>query len=288
MNRLAFKEYENPDELKKLQSLTTDILGEFDRVCRKLDIPYFIYAGTAIGAVRHGGFIPWDDDIDVGMFRDDYDRFVREVPSLVGPDFEVIDYHDEPFFPACNANLALRGTLCVPEEFDDCSFQYPIGIGIYAYDRISDDPKKRKQQLRGTWLWARLAFLRATPCPHLFIEGWKKSVVSFLCRVAHALMRVLHVSPRWIHSKWEHYATLARSEGDGLFVDFTDQNPLAWTATKDEVFPLRDIAFDGLTVRMANQYDAMLRRGYGDYMQLPPEDKRKNHYPSKLDFGRFA
>ena len=74
---MAFKEYENPDELKKLQSLTTDILGEFDRVCRKLDIPYFIYAGTAIGAVRHGGFIPWDDDIDVGMFRDDYDQIGR-------------------------------------------------------------------------------------------------------------------------------------------------------------------------------------------------------------------
>lgn len=285
---MAFKEYENPNELKKLQSLTTDILGEFDRVCRKLDIPYFIYAGTAIGAVRHGGFIPWDDDIDVGMFRDDYDRFLREAPSVVGSDFEVVDYHDEPFFPACNANLVLRGTLCVPEEFDGCSFQYPIGIGIYAYDRISDDPKTRKRQLRGTWLWARLAFLRATPCPHLFIEGWKKSVVSLLCRVAHATMKVLHVSPRWIHRKWERCATLARSEGDGLFVDFTDQNPLAWTASKDEVFPLHDIVFDGITVRMANQYDAMLRRGYGDYMQLPPEDKRKNHYPSKLDFGRFA
>ena len=68
---MSFTEYEDKDELRKLQLVTTMVLGEFDRVCKQLSIPYFIYGGTAIGAVRHGGFIPWDDDIDVAMFRSD-------------------------------------------------------------------------------------------------------------------------------------------------------------------------------------------------------------------------
>ena len=71
---MAFQEYDNPEELKKVQELSTKLLGEFDRVCRELDIPYVVWAGTALGAVRHHGFIPWDDDVDVAMVRNDYER----------------------------------------------------------------------------------------------------------------------------------------------------------------------------------------------------------------------
>lgn len=78
---MSYKEY-NAQELRRLQLISVDILEELDRVCRLLDIPYFIYAGTAIGAIRHGGFIPWDDDIDVGMLRDDYERFLLEAPAV--------------------------------------------------------------------------------------------------------------------------------------------------------------------------------------------------------------
>ena len=66
---MAFKSYENAVELRRVQVVSTKILAEFDRVCRELDIPYVVYGGTAIGAVRHQGFIPWDDDVDIEMTR---------------------------------------------------------------------------------------------------------------------------------------------------------------------------------------------------------------------------
>ena len=101
---MAFQEYDNPEELKKVQELSTKLLGEFDRVCRKLDIPYVVWAGTALGAVRHHGFIPWDDDVDVAMVRSDYERFIREAPAVVSDEFEIVNMRTEP-------NVRLYGYL---------------------------------------------------------------------------------------------------------------------------------------------------------------------------------
>lgn len=222
------------------------------------------------------------------MFRTDYERFLAEAPEVLKPDYFITNGRLDPNFPACNSNLSLRGTYCVPQEFADCKFQYPIGIGIFALDRVSEDERIRRKQLHSTWFWARLSFLRQTGRPIVLEHGWKKQAIILASSFAHGILRLFHVSPAWIHAKWENAARLANEENGVLFADFTDRNPLKWTATEKEVFPLRQIGFEGISVKIANKYDEMLRRGYGDYMQLPPEEDRKNHYPSRLDFGKYA
>lgn len=284
---MAYEEYD-PWQLRELQRISTLILAEMDRVCSGLDIPYFIYAGTAIGSIRHGGFIPWDDDIDIGMFRSDYERFLEEAPSALGADFYITNGITDEHFPACNSNLSLAGTYCVPSEFDKCEFQYPIGIGIFAFDRVSDDAGIRRKQLRRTWLWGRVAFLRETGSPNLFIKGWRRALVASICRVAHFTLTSFHVSQRWIHGQWQKAARLAENEDGDLFADFTDGDPLRWSVKKTEVFPLKRVLFETIEVSGAKNMDTILRRGYGDYMKLPPEEERKNHHPSRLDFGKFS
>lgn len=284
---MAYEEYD-PWQLRELQRISTLILAEMDRVCSELDIPYFIYAGTAIGSIRHGGFIPWDDDIDIGMFRSDYERFLEEAPSALGADFYITNGITDEHFPACNSNLSLAGTYCVPSEFDKCEFQYPIGIGIFAFDRVSDDAGIRRKQLRRTWLWGRVAFLRETGSPNLFIKGWRRALVASICRVAHFILTSFRVSQRWIHGQWQKAARLAENEDGDLFADFTDGDPLRWSVKKTEVFPLKRVLFETIEVSGAKNMDTILRRGYGDYMKLPPEEERKNHHPSRLDFGKFS
>ena len=284
---MSYKQYK-PEELKKLQRLSSSILEELDRVCRILNIPYFIYAGTAIGAVRHGGFIPWDDDIDVGMLRKDYERFLKEAPSVLGSAFMIEDYHSDPYFPACDSNLALKDTYCVPEEFENCPFQYAISIGLYAFDSVTNDQKLLKKQLRKTWWYGRLVFLRATPKPHMTLKGLKKHLALAACFIAHWGMKIIHISPKWLHDQWEHWAQAGNSCDTGVYCDFTDRNPLSWSVSKEELFPLEEIEFENISVKIPHGYDTILKRGYGDYMQLPPEEDRKNHYPSRLDFGPYS
>ena len=77
---------ESPATLAQHQEAMKSLLEEFDRVCKALDIPYVLFAGTLLGAVRHRGFIPWDDDLDVLMLREDYDRFMREAPGVLNTD----------------------------------------------------------------------------------------------------------------------------------------------------------------------------------------------------------
>lgn len=291
MISLEYRQYEDPAVLRKLQLVSTRILGEFDRVCAKLDIPYFAYGGTAIGAVRHDGFIPWDDDVDVAMLRSDYERFLREAPEALASEYEIVDWHTDPFFPACNANLALKGTYCVPDEFMCCRFQYPIGIGIYALDQVPADEGDYRRQVRRTWLWGRLSFLRATSSPHVNLGGVRRLLVLVACKLAHWGMRIVRLSPAFIHQRWERAARMAQGEpaNEGtLYADYADRTPLTWAVTRSDVFPLQEHAFEDLTIKLPHENDKLLRRGYGDYMSLPPENDRKNHHPGRLDFGDFA
>ena len=85
-----------PSDLRKVHMLLTYILSEFDRVCGQIGVDYALYGGSAIGAVRHGGFIPWDDDIDVFMLRPDYERFLHEAPAHLSEGFRIDNQRSVP------------------------------------------------------------------------------------------------------------------------------------------------------------------------------------------------
>ncbi len=284
---MNYKEYEDPEELKKLQRLSVDVLRELDRVCRLLDITYFAYGGTAIGAVRHGGFIPWDDDIDIIFLRKDFERFMAEAPAAVGDRFEVVSSRTEKYFPATNANLALKGTKCVPEEFDSNPYEYAISLGLYAYDVLIDDEKLLKKQIRATWFWGRLKFLCATGSPHIGIGGVTGALARAACHIIHGGLRLFHISPQWVQRKYDAAAMRYDATPTGRVADFADKDPVSWSATMEELFPPVEMDFDGVSIFLPHDYDTLLTRGYGDYMTWPPEDDRKNHYPSKLEFGPY-
>ena len=285
---MAFKEYENIDELKKVQDLSLGILAEFDRVCRKLGINYAVYGGTAIGTVRHGGFIPWDDDVDVCLERSEYERFLAEAPSELDPKFDIVNARLAQNFPCTYSFMTLKDTVLVPEFYQACEYEKPFSIDVFPLDYAASSPLGFKLQSFRTWVWGRMMFLRATPCPYLPFDGIKRNAVHLACGMAHRLLKLFHVSSEQIQSKWERASRMFESHPTGQLADFSDRSPLKWGIRKDELEDTIDMPFESILVRIPRSYDEVLTRGYGDYMSLPPVEQRKNHYPSRLDFGPYS
>lgn len=284
---MKFVDYKDPEELKHVQALLLKLIKELNRVCDQLDIPFFAYGGTCIGAVRHHGFIPWDDDVDVGFLREDYERFLREAPAVIGDDFEIINSSTNPDYPTNISILALKGTLSIPDTFKDCRFRYPIRLDLFAFDNRVPDDKLFQKQCRSSWIWGRLVFLRGTARPYISFNGVKEKLVLACCALAHGLLVLFHVKQQWLCSKWLQNAMKYDDEPSDIYVDFTDRYPERWVMSKEEIFPLKKFPFEDTEISVPNNYDAVLTRGYGNYMELPPVEERKNHHPAVLDFGKF-
>lgn len=278
----------DPQLLERVHALLTRMLAEFDRVCTELDVSYAVYGGTAIGAVRHHGFIPWDDDVDVMMPRADYERFLAAAPALLGAPFRVDNTRTLRDYPFMFSKLVLRDTLLIPEFAKDSSYRMPISLDILPVDNVPEDAAAFRSMSRSTWLWGRLLFLRGTPRPYLIgITGARKAAIYTVTTAVHWTMRCLGLSPRFLQSRWEKAARRYEHRDTARMADFSMRDPENWAVSKEEFFPVREVPFEDITVKIQNQYDVLLRRGYGEYMELPPPEQRRNHKPHVVDFGPY-
>ena len=141
---------------------------------------------------------------------------------------------------------------------------------------------------RRTWLWGRLLFLRGTPRPYLIgITGARRAAIYTVTTTVHWAMRCLGLTPRFLQSRWEKAARRYEHVKTRRMADFSMRDPENWALTREELFPVQEVPFEDITVMLPHEYDTLLRRGYGDYMELPPEDQRRNHKPHIVDFGPY-
>lgn len=277
-----YKQYD-PEILDRLHKVELSVLKEFVRVCEKYDIQYFALFGTNIGAARHNGFIPWDDDIDLGMLRSDYEKLLEVVPKeckgeyrVVGPDCNEKFYNLVPHFCKSGTRFATN--------YDHGNYNMGIGFDIFVYDPLSDDEKIRKKQVSKT------SFYRALYMAYN-VNFYKYSVFkegNLLPRIAagcmHYLLHLFPSAPDCFYKRHQKYACCVN--GDSRYVtQFGDSMQLQCAIAYDELFPLTKLKFEDIELCVPGKYDTVLRRVYGDYMQLPPIEKRQNHYPYLLDLG---
>ena len=209
----------NDKDLRKLQLFELRILKDIDRVCRELGVTYFLDSGSVLGAFRHGGFIPWDDDIDLGMPRADYDRFVAEAPKLLGDDYVVSTPETNQSQAALFCKIWLRGTRFVTEETIEAGFDQGIFIDITPYDLLSSDEKQAAKQQSRCRFWQRMSYLyhaKSIVVPHGGVLGAAERAS---CGVAHVALRAFLTHDK-IVSSFNKAAKLAVESGhvsDELF-----------------------------------------------------------------------
>jgi lipopolysaccharide cholinephosphotransferase len=278
------KEYDDRT-LKKLQSAELEILRDFVDLCEKNHLVYFGTGGTGIGAIRHGGFIPWDDDIDVAMPREDFEKFVQIAKKEYSEKYIVMNGNENENYPLLTTRWIMKGTEFVEETFKNLDCPLGIFLDIYPFDKIPDDEKLFKKQARQAFFYSKLLILRSIPFPVLRFKGWKAKVVHAICGIIHVMMCILHISKRKLYQKCLKVTTQYNYLEKTKRIDFLcNTTPYLNIYEIKDVYPLKQIEFEGIMMNFPNKIEKQLQREYGNFMELPPVEKRKNHYPYKLKF----
>lgn len=270
--------------LRRLQMAELEILEAIDSVCREHGITYFLDSGTVLGARRHGGFIPWDDDIDLGMPRDDYERFLEVAPAALGERFCVTCSRTNPHQAALFSKVMLFGTHFVTDETEEAGFDQGIFVDIFPYDVVCSEPDAAKRQRKRCMMWQSLSYLyhsKHIVVPHKGVLGAAETVG---CWIAHYAIRAF-LSPERINRGFDKAAMVAKDDpgSDTLMASsYAATEPFP----KSMLLPPGVIRFEGKEFFAPADVEGYLRTQYGQtWNQLPPEDQRRNHAPKELYFG---
>ncbi|MDD6812673.1 MAG: LicD family protein [Lachnospiraceae bacterium] len=259
-------------QLKQLQKIELEMLVEVDRICKKNNIKYTIIGGTLLGAVRHGGFIPWDDDADVAMLRTEFEKFCE----IIEKDLD----HNRFYFQSMDtvkgyrwgyAKLRRKNTLFVRESQEHMPYAQGIFLDIFPIDGTPNNKFLR------TVHDFRCFCVRKT----LWSEVGKNVERNRLNRIIYKILSMIPENK----VKKAYKGLILKHDSDASEVVRT----LTFPAPKElrgyyrkwfaETAP---IEFEGITFEGVKDYDGWLSYEFGDYMKLPPKEKQKTHPVSDI------
>lgn len=262
-----------PSEVKQAWAAELEVLQEIDRICRKYDIPYFADWGTLLGAVRHGGFIPWDDDLDITMKRADYERFLQVAQKELRDDYEIFTYATHPDFWSFLARFVAKNKICFEEEHlkKFHGFPYIVGIDIFVLDYVAVDKKKEEKRCS----LARFVIEVADAVAEGRLKGNEAK---------HALDKIEQLLHIRLYDRTDLHALRVQlyREAEKLFAMFSEKESEELTRMmpnglyhSGNLRLLKEyyekqvwLPFENIMIPVPCGYDEMLRRRYGDYMKL--------------------
>lgn len=255
-------------DLGELQRTELDILLEFQRLCQRLDLRYYLTAGTLLGAVRHKGFIPWDDDIDVAMPRADYDKLARLAPAAVSPEYVYQEYRVEPNFPYYFAKLRKRGTRVDEPILRAIEMEQGVYIDVFPLDRC---PGPRRAAL----LFKAIELLDCAVLARVsteFVCGYQKPYMRFLWS---ALRRLPN---RALFALREGLRKLLGTGGKDLCTVGGHHGYPRESYRAEWFDAVEELEFEGRRFPAPAGWDGLLKNMYGDYMTPPPPEERGGHF----------
>jgi lipopolysaccharide cholinephosphotransferase len=267
----------SPEQLRKMQLVELDMLIEFDRVCQKYDIGYVLVGGSLLGAVRHKGFIPWDDDADIAMLREDYEEFKRHMGELNPQICFFQDHETDPEYRWGYGKLRRTGTKYIRMGQEHLKCKTGIFVDIFPMDDIpistigqivqdfhcfclrkilwSEVGKKNEKGIKRIWYnllsYIPISFVYNQIC--LYTKKSKNSTPNKVRTLLFPASGKLYYKSEKIADRY------------GM--------PKKWFLERT------DYVFEGKLFKGTKDYDSILKHFYRDYMKLPSVNKREQHSP---------
>lgn len=268
------------ETLAKVQPVLLEMLREIHRVCAENNISYFLYRGTFLGAVRHQGFIPWDDDLDVGMLREDYEKFCRIASEALNPGYALQTWHNDPGYAQPFGKLRKRNTVYQEAKSGIHLKENGFYVDIYPLDHMPASPEEYRKLSRKLLHLFRIKLMKSGYTPWMEEDRiiWKKRIGYIAYQAA-----ALTVSQKKLV---ETYEALVRAWPESGKVYEQSALPRDYHFDISSFRELTDYPFAEGSFPAPKDYDAVLSALYGSYMELPPEDQRDNrHQIVRMDFG---
>lgn len=259
-------------QLQKLQLIELELLQEVDRICRKCNIHYNIIAGTLLGAVRHGGFIPWDDDADVALLRPEYEKFRKACKrELDTSRFYFQDHRNTTGYRWGYGKLRRKNTLFLREYQEHMPYRQGVFIDIFPLDYVPDDYYKRCLHNFECFLYRKFFWSKVG----------KVADKSFIMRWLYGIMS--KVPEKLLKRSFNGFIKRTNRKRTGWVRILTFPTPNKAYGYRVEWYENSiQIDFEGVSLWGIRDYDTYLSFKFGKYMELPPEEQRKIHPVSDI------
>lgn len=262
---------------RAIQLVELEILKVVDRICKENKIPYSLYAGTLLGAVRHQGFIPWDDDLDICMLRGDYELFLQVWENSPPAGFLLQNKETDSDFTQSFSKIRKDHTTFLQPREETYSYHKGIFIDVFPIDRVPVGAFRRR------------VFQAECMMYQLFTREFQPPMGSELQKVSSSLLLNGTNAKQRARIRGALLNRITRNQNDCSLETIAIETPasiklLMPANLMDEFVTL---SFEGQDFMCMSRWDDYLRLKYGDYMQLPPENERVwKHRPLVVDFTR--
>jgi len=263
--------------MNDLQKIEFDLLKHFIKVCETYKLNYYLVCGSALGAVKYQGFIPWDDDIDVALPREDYEFFLKKAPEILPEYIFVQNYKTDTKFPQIFTKLRNSNTTYIEKTCENLDMNQGIYIDVFPLDGY---PKNRMK--------ARILEVRKYMYKHMLStaytepKAWKSKMLYRIKR----------------YMGFQNYTNKIAARYEKILMNYSEKTSEIWCnhgnwqgkleyAKRSQYGAGIEIEFEGIKARVPEKYHAYLLQKYGDYKKdLPEEEKKGHHYYSICDCNR--
>ncbi len=260
------------NELKRIQDIQVELISEVDRICKKNGIHYNMVGGTMLGAIRHQGHIPWDDDADIGFLREEYEKFRKACKrDLDHSKYYMQDFRDTEGYRWGYGKLRRKDTEFIRNDQEFMPYEQGIFIDLMPFDNVPNDPIIRKVHFAKCFVFRKIF--------------WSKVGARTEKNLGKRILYIVlsFIPENIIKKRYESFINSCRGYKTDLVRILTFPTPKGVFGYKREWYTLtQKYKFNRLLLPGAKDYDGYLKIKYGDYMKLPPVEKRKVHSISKL------